>query len=522
MSASTERKLRSAAIQAGTDRKTLAAREEAAKKAKSKRNWTIGTIIVVVLVAAIIILGSTNIIYNRTAAKVGDTKYSAAEVSYVYAAQYWNFYSSYGSYASYFGLDTSSGLAGLADQECSWMEDGTWRDYFMESAMDELQQVTALCAYADENGITLTDEEIAEIDSSLDSAAESATYYGYSSLNNYFSSNYGKGVTTKIVRAYNMKTQLASKAIEYYESTLQYTDEELEEYYQGLEGASDIFDYYYYSVAAETVESTDDDGNTTSDVTDDTLAAAKATADEILVAYTSDRELEDYEAKLDSAIQVITGTEDTCSHNSSASGSGLGVYSEWMMDSARKTGDATVVENSAGTGYNVCVFIGRDDNHYNTVSVRHILIQTEADDDGNYTEEAKAAAKASIDEIYAEWQASDMTEETFAELANTYSEDSGSNTNGGLYENIYKNEMVSAFNDFCFAEGRQPGDVDIVYGQSSGYEGYHIIYFVGEGELYSNYIARNDLVSDAESTWSSELYANYEVTTTSGLRYAGK
>ena len=56
MSASTEKKNRQAAREAGTDKKMLAAQEEAKKKAKSKRNWTIGTILVVILIAGILFL----------------------------------------------------------------------------------------------------------------------------------------------------------------------------------------------------------------------------------------------------------------------------------------------------------------------------------------------------------------------------------------------------------------------------------------------------------------------------------
>ena len=47
MSASTERKNRQAAREAGTDKKMLALEKEAKEKAKSKRRWTIGTVAVV-------------------------------------------------------------------------------------------------------------------------------------------------------------------------------------------------------------------------------------------------------------------------------------------------------------------------------------------------------------------------------------------------------------------------------------------------------------------------------------------
>ena len=41
------------------------------------------------------------------------------------------------------------------------MEGGTWRDYFKDTAKNEIQQVRALLDYAAENGITLTEEEVA-------------------------------------------------------------------------------------------------------------------------------------------------------------------------------------------------------------------------------------------------------------------------------------------------------------------------------------------------------------------------
>ena len=80
--------------------------------------------------------------------------------------------------------------------------------------------------------------------------------------------------------------------------------------------------------------------------------------------------------------------------------------------------------------------------------------------------------------------------------AEKYSEDAGSNTNGGLYEGIYRGQMVPEFNDFCFA-GHKSGDIGVVYGENSGYAGYHLVYFVGEGENYSSEIARNALTTAA-------------------------
>ena len=137
------------------------------------------------------------------------------------------------------------------------------------------------------------------------------------------------------------------------------------------------------------------------------------------------------------------------------------------------------------------------------------------------TDEAKAAAKARAEEILAEFEAGEKTEESFAALAEQYSEDQGSNTNGGLYENIYQGQMVPEFNDFCFG-GHKPGDTAIVYGESSSYAGYHVVYYVGEGPLYSSYIAKSALQSEAMSDWSDGLTNACEIAEGFGFRFVGK
>jgi uncharacterized protein HemX len=105
MSASTERKNRQAAREAGTDKKMLAQQEAEKKAAKSKRQWTIGSILVAVLLIVILLLNTGFVYKHTTAATVGEEKFSPVELSYYYLNQYSNFLSTYGSYASLFGLE---------------------------------------------------------------------------------------------------------------------------------------------------------------------------------------------------------------------------------------------------------------------------------------------------------------------------------------------------------------------------------------------------------------------------------
>ncbi len=131
------------------------------------------------------------------------------------------------------------------------------------------------------------------------------------------------------------------------------------------------------------------------------------------------------------------------------------------------------------------LFHSRGRNDYNTVDVRHILfkvdtsdLDSKADDYQEKLDARKAEQKEAAEAALKKWEDGAKTEDSFAELANELSSDTGSNTNGGLYTEVYKGQMVTEFNDWCFDESRQPGDTGIVYNEGS-YTGYHVIYFVG-------------------------------------------
>ena len=515
MSASTERKNRAAAREAGTDKKTLALEKEAQEKKKNNLRWTIGTIAVVLVVALVLLLNS-GLVNRLTAFSVGDKNFTTSEVNYRYANQYYGFANQYGQYASLFGLDTSGGIRGLEKQECSMMENGgTWKDYFLDAARHELIRETILGKYAAEKGISLDDDDLAQIEQAFEGLDEQATSLGYASGDKMLAANYGSGVNSGLIRKAYQSSLLASKAAEALNDSFTYTDEQLEEKYQSYEGAEDYFDYASCYVAAERVESTDADGNTSSAATDETVAAAAAKASAIADTYK--------DAKGDSpAVRLVNAAaseDETASQQTRVQGSSLpSVISAWMTDASRKAGDVTVQTDEGGCY--VAVFLSRDDNHYNTVNVRHILVRAEADADGNYTDEAKDAAKARAEEILAEYENGDRTEERFAALAEQYSEDTGSNTNGGLYENVAKGQMVEEFDAFCFDE-HKAGDTGIVYGESGSYAGYHVMYYVGEGDLYSNVIAETELRNNDANEWMETQEAANPSKDGFGMKFVG-
>lgn len=113
------------------------------------------------------------------------------------------------------------------------------------------------------------------------------------------------------------------------------------------------------------------------------------------------------------------------------------------------------------------------------VDVRHVLLQPEGGETGEdgypvYTDEAWEACRQKAEQLYAQWQAGDRSEESFAQLAIDHSED-GNAASGGLYTDVYVGQMVESFENWCFDEARQIGDHGLVKTPF----GYHIMFFSG-------------------------------------------
>ena len=136
------------------------------------------------------------------------------------------------------------------------------------------------------------------------------------------------------------------------------------------------------------------------------------------------------------------------------------------------------------------------------VDVRHILFMPESEtlneETGEivYTEADWEACRQQAQALLDQWLAEDPTEESFALLASQYTQDSGSQSTGGLYTDVTVGQMVAPFEEWCFDESRQVGD----YGLVRTDYGYHIMYFVGSQETW---IA--DLTSQLVNERSTEM-----------------
>lgn len=154
-------------------------------------------------------------------------------------------------------------------------------------------------------------------------------------------------------------------------------------------------------------------------------------------------------------------------------------------------------------------------NSGNVYDVRHILIAPEggtSDEEGNvtYTDAAWADCQKEAQEIFDEWLATDQSEALFAAYANDYSMDTGSNTSGGLYEDLTEDtQIVEEFVAWYSEDGRQVGD----YGLIRTELGYHIMYLSAMEPQWEAAV-REGLMSDASDQLVSEAVEKYPMQVT--------
>ena len=530
MSASSKKKLRHEQEAAKLTEKQLAAQKEA----KKLKLYTIAFVAVmaVILVIAITVgvkqtITNSGMMEKKTVAlTVGDHEINSVEMNYFYMDAVNSFLNNYGSYAAMFGLDTTKPL----DEQFVDEEAGvTWADDFLSSAKSTAQTAYALADAANAAGFTLSNEELTAVEYNIHNIDSYATLYGYPDGDTYLKAMYGHGASMESYLEYAKLTALADAYYQSYGEGLTYDDAAIQAKDAENPGAYDSYSFNSYYLAASkflTGGTTDENGTTTysdaekaASVTGAEAAANSLIIDEIATT-----------ADLDAAIAALSVNEGTSASSTAnrnvLAGNVSSIYSDWITDSSRKAGDKTVIANvttdaegkETTNGYYVLFFNGSTDNSFALANVRHILVSFEHDHSeseehdhstASYTDEEKAAAKAAAEDLLAQFNAGDKTEDSFAALATEHTTDTGSAENGGLYENIYPGQMVTAFNDWCFDESRKSGDTGVVETEY----GYHVMYYVGDADVtYREYMIENELRSTEVSDWYASLMEAATVT----------
>jgi len=496
MSASREKKLRQEQAANGyVDPKII--REQEQRKAEKKSRLLYGSIaLVFVIVAAVLFIWQSGMIQrNVTALTIDDEKYTAADVGYYKYSMYSQYYYYYqqmygdGSYVQYFLTP----------------------DQLQEETVKQMTHTQYVYEEAIKNGYKLTDDDKQQMDDIWANLEKSAKSAGYSSKD-YLKVLYGNTMTKKAYMRNLEKAVIAANYASQIEDSFTYTDADLDKYYSENKNAFRYCAYEYFFISSNPTVEKDADGNAIEPTADEKAAAVKAAkdlADDVLKRIQNGEELKTVGEELKD--KGSYSTFDSASYSS-------GAVMDWLFDESRKEGDSTVIEVTE-TGYYVVLFHSCERYEYNTVDVRHILVQVDQSGLDSTSESYEADLKALQDEAKAEaeailneWKNGAASEESFAALADEKSDDS---PEGGLYERVVKGQMVEEFEDWCFEEGRKKGDTGLVL---TPY-GYHVMYFVGENDAYWAIQVENTLRSNDYDSWYTSLAGEPEVTEGRGMEY---
>ena len=478
MSASREKKVRQERGADFVSVKELKAREERNANRRTTAIFTVCAVLFVTAVAAMFLWNSGTFQRKAAAASVNGQNYSVSDVAYYY----------YNGRAN--ALNSNSELnndVSMREQEYTASEDyDTWYDYLADQSVRYLAtaQLTAQAAKdAGYDGGSEVDDTVSETMDSLKSSASSQGYDVAGYIKAIFNGLLTRGDFEK-----SLRTQALAEAYTNYKAdAANYAEDELNAAYDADPNAYSMVSYESLvfsnsNYATEAVEATE---TTPAVEADDGSAAAKAAAEDALAQY-----------KAGKALESLAGADGTYTNTSTLYGTGSDML-EWLFDDARKDGDSAVLDYSYygySMGSVVVVFHGKERADFHAVNVRHILVEDEA----------------TANDVLAQYQAGEQTEEAFAALAQEHSTDNADN--GGLYENVYVGQMVKPFENWCFDPARQSGDTGIV---QTDY-GYHIMYFVSANDApYWQQMAATKLAND----WAQSLSEGIDTQLLDGMKY---
>jgi len=479
MSASREKKARQERGADFVSVKDMKAREERRANRRTTAIFTVCAVLFVVGVAAMFLWNSGTFQRKAAAASVNGQNYSVSDVAYYY----------YNGRAN--ALNSNSELdssASMRTQEYTASEEyDTWYDYLADQSVRYLATAQLTAKAAKDAGFTGGSEVDDAVNDTMESLKSSASSQGYD-VANYIKAIFN-GLLTRSDFEKSLRTQaLAEAYTDYKADASNYSEDELTAAYDADPNTYSMVSYESLAFlnsnyATEAVEATE---TTPAVEADDGSAAAKAAAGDALAAYREGKSLEHLADELNG----------NYTNTSTLYGSGSDML-EWLYDDARKDGDSAVLDYSYygySMGSVVVVFHGKERADFHAVNVRHILVEDEA----------------TANDILAQYQAGEQTEEAFAALAQEHSTDKADE--GGLYENVYVGQMVKPFENWCFDPARQSGDTGIV---QTDY-GYHIMYFVSANDVsYWQQMAATKLAND----WAQSLSEGIDTQLLDGMKY---
>lgn len=506
--------------------------------------------------------------------------YMAAYQAQINTASYYDQNYGEGSGSSLTGFDANVSPANQTTKD----DDGneiSWADKLMNTAVDQLANVKRHVAAAEEAGITLDEDAEAEIQETLDTWKGYVEGKNYS-LSTLLRSQYGSGVNVSMFTRILREQKLAEVFDEQKEKGFEegVAEEEIVSIYEESVTDYDVVDLKLWQVSVETTAADEEaeDVPALEDVTGEALA--ETASEPALTEATSEADaskidtIEKAQAEADAIVAEIKAVsnynEDTFVEvvNKHVAAGDTTDYSDPARTSVEKVAMSTLTSNvsadaakwafeNKGGAYTrqvgeISTFATTDGKSVYVVyvmkapyqdnslaaSARHILIKFDAEaaepasgeevtDASGETVKTRAQAQAEAESILADYNnyVKDQNdgkadEDYFAELADKYSEDTGSvasqdgsanpnGSTGGLIADMVNNgSYVKNFEDWVFSEGdyagqtRAEGDTAIIETEF----GFHIMFYVGaHDEPTWKETIRENVASKAFEDWEKSF-----------------
>ncbi len=504
-------------------------KKNTAKKAANK--------IISLVLAAVIALGAVAIVFNyygavdRTISIGGvgkDQKVTMAEYEYYYMqtySQFLNLVSQYSSMGYDYGFDTSL----RPSEQTTTTKDAegkeiSWEQYLRDATIDQIKTQKAYYNEALKAGYgELTEAEEAAIEKQIEAIREQANATQTSdgqekprySLNAYLRMNYGGFMNARFLKKIMKAETITSKYYQEQIKTLKegYDQAEIDKTYNKDKDAYDVVDFRIYQFTKSTLSASDGESDaalkkrqTEADAkvekdAKDFLAAAKDEASFVAKAKELNSKNTAYDVDKETLVRSQLKSDITSNFTEE--------MAKWLFDDKTANGSVKMFTSSDKKTYSVVVVTGAA-HQAETVTVRHILFATTDMQTGKDLTEAEIAQKKKDAEAaLKEFEEGDKTADSFGALAAELTEDTGSQSTGGLYENVLPGTMVAEFDSWIFDKARAEGDTAIV---ETDY-GYHVMYFVSKNGSYYDATIRADMASKEFETEAAALLAEdtYEV-----------
>lgn len=465
----------------------LKMQRRAEQKKKEEREKKITTVAGILLVVGLVCLVAsfpirTWVTVHGTYITVGDEKVSRVEFDYNYNLVLNNYMSQNFYFLSLIGLDLSGDLS-----RQMFSETLTWKDFFEEMAVDNLMRTKALKKEMASSGFTVdVDEEYAEYRQLLQDQASALGM----TVNAYVQEIYGTYATLSRIQDFVKESLMTTAYYNHVRDEKKPSDQEITDYYEENKDSYDSVDYRIITVNAELpTEPTE-------------LADPVEETDEASTESEEETEYEPSEAEIEFAMQQAKAEADEAEKTVLTEGElnenmlQSVVYSslrEWLFDSARTSGDTTVIEDTTNNCYYVLAFVDRYLDQTPSADLRIIMTM-----DGN--------PQAILDE----WKAGAATEESFAALADQYNDPTYIDSEGGLVEGQVPSGLPEELENWIHDSSRTAGDAAAITLEES--EASYVLYYIGQNDPLWKLEVRETLLDDIIMVdYIDEILENIEV-----------